>query len=99
MEGQPEAFWSSRAIRDLENIIHYLETYWSEKEVKTFKVKLNKAITLISTRPKLFRLTNYRKNLRRCVLSKQTTIYYNEVETKIYIVSLFDNRRNPANMR
>ena len=96
MANRPEVRWSSRAIRDLEKIIQYLETNWSEKEVKNFNVKLDKAIILISTRPKLFRLTNFRKNLRRCVLSQQTTIYFQEVEKKIYIVTLFDNRSNPA---
>ena len=82
-------YWTARAIRDLESIIHYLETNWSEKEVENFYTKLNKAISLISSRPKLFRLTNSRKNLRRCVLSKQTTIYYQEVEDKIYIIRVF----------
>ncbi len=96
MANQPRVLWSSRAIKDLENIIHYHETNWSEKEVRNFKLKLEKAISLISTRPKFFRLTNFRKNLRRCVLSKQTTIYYQEIEMTIYIVSLFDNRRSPS---
>ena len=89
-------FWSERAVRDLENIIHYLEKNWSEKEIKTFLDKLNKAISLISVRPKLFRLTNYKKNLRKCVLTKQTTIYYQEINSQIFIVSLFDNRQNPS---
>jgi plasmid stabilization system protein ParE len=96
MANQPEVRWSSRAIRDLDKIIEYLRTNWTEKEVKNFSDKLNKAIGLISKRPKLFRLTSFRNNLRRCVLSRQTTIYYQEIKNVIYIVSLFDNRRNPS---
>ena len=48
-----------------------------------------------SEKEKLFTLSNFKKNLRRCVVTKQTTIYYKEVDSKIYIVSLYVNRRNP----
>ena len=91
-----EVFWSFRAEGDLENIYHYLESKWSDKEVSEFKFKLEKAISLIASRPKLFRSTNHRKNLRRCVLSKQTIIYYFENENSVLIVSLFDNRQDPG---
>ena len=92
MANQLDIFWTSRATHDLEKIIFYLKSNWSENEIISFINKLNKAVYLISYSPKLFTLTNYKKNLRRCVLTKQTTIYYKEVDSKIYIVSLHDNR-------
>ena len=91
-----EILWTARAKQDLDNIINYLQLKWTEREVKNFHAKLQKALSLIATRPKLFKATNQRKNLRRCVLSKQTTIYYQDKETVIYIVSLFDNRQDPS---
>ena len=94
MESQANVFWTLKASKDFENIVSYLKTNWSEKEINNFIAKLNKAINLISSRPKLFIVTNSRKNLRRCVLTKQTTIYYKEADSKIYIVSLHDNRQN-----
>jgi len=96
MANQLDIFWTKRATEDLDKIVFYLRSNWSEKELANFISKLNKAVNLISFRPKLFTLTNHRKNLRRCVLTKQTTIYYKEVDLKIYIVSLHDNRRNPV---
>lgn len=98
MADQHKILWSIKATKDLENIIHYLETNWSEKEIQNFNIKLNKAISLIAARPKLFRATNYRKSLRKCVLTKQTTLYYQEIDSVIYIVTLFDNRQNPAKL-
>ena len=98
MADQHKINWSEKAIRDLENIINYLETNWTEKEIQNFNTKLFKAINLISKRPKLFRLTNHRKHLRKCVLSKQTTIYYQEIDSEIFIVTLFDNRQNPKKL-
>ena len=90
-----EVFWSDRASRDFKNIISYLKIKWSEKEINNFISKLNQAVYLISSRPHLFALTSQRGNLRRCVLTKQTTIYYQEHNGKIYIISLYDNRRDP----
>ena len=96
MANQLEVFWTVRATHDFEKIVFYLKSNWLEKEITNFINKLNKAVNLISYRPKLFTLTNFRKNLRRCVLTKQTTIFYKEVDSKIYIVSLHDNRKNPV---
>ena len=76
MANQLDVFWTARAAKDFEKIVSYLKSNWSEKEIANFIDKLNKAVNLISHRPKLFTLTNFRKNLRRCVLTKQTTLYY-----------------------
>lgn len=95
MADRLSVIWTTRAVSDLDNIIEYLKMNWSDREIVNFNNKLNKAISLISSRPKIFRSTLRRKNLRRCVLSKQTTIYFQEGESALYIVSLFDNRRKP----
>jgi hypothetical protein len=33
--------------------------------------------------------------LRKCVLNKQTSIFYKVTEKTVFIVALFDNRRDP----
>ena len=40
-------------------------------------------------------------NVRRCVLSTQTTIYYTEIpfENRIVIITLFDNRQSTDNLK
>ena len=91
--------WTSESIQNLEIIINYLRTKWTEREVNNFLAKLDKAVALISTRPKLFRLTKYRSNIRKCVLTKQTTIYYSAESSEIKIMSLFDNRQNPDKLK
>ena len=50
--------------------------------------------------PTAFPYYNKEKNVRRCVLSPQTTIYYSEIsnENKIIIITLFDNRQNPDSL-
>ena len=36
--------------------------------------------------------------LRKCVVTRQTTVFYKYSDTTIYIVSLFDNRQNPQSL-
>lgn len=87
--------WSDEANHNLDEIINYLEANWADKEIRSFFTRLDKAVTLISIRPELFRLTNKRKGIRKCVFSKQTSIYYRAEKETITIVSLFANRKRP----
>ena len=95
MANEYPVLWTAEANNNLANIIKYLDAKWGQKEIQLFINKLNKAIALISKKPRLFRLTNSRRNMRKCVLSKHTSIYYQELNSSIYIVALFDNRQDP----
>jgi plasmid stabilization system protein ParE len=91
--------WSEEANKNLEQIIDYLEKEWTEKEIGNFFGKLEKTITLISKKPNLFRITNKRKNIHKCVLIKQVSIYYKHSKDTVYIISLFDNRQHPSKLK
>ncbi len=47
---------------------------------------------LIRNNPRLFAISNKSKEIRKSVLSRQTTIYYRIIKHEIHIISLFDNR-------
>ncbi len=87
--------WSRESSENLDQIITYLESYWTKKEIRIFFAKLDKTVLIISSYPELFPLTNKRKNIRKCVLSKQISLYYQIGKDDIFIVSLFDNRQSP----
>ena len=88
--------WTSEAERNLSAIFDYLEDNWTQREISNFAEKLESNLKHISEHPTAFPLYSKEKNVRRCVLSSQTTIYYSEVpfEDRIVIITLFDNRRN-----
>jgi len=89
--------WTSEAEQNLNAIFDYLEATWTEREVKSFAKKLEKNLEIISEYPTIFPYYDEIRNIRRCVFSPQTTIYYCNIpnENKIIIITLFDNRRNP----
>ena len=85
-------FWSDESLSNLDSILSYLESEWSEKELTSFKRRLSKQLELIQQNPKLFPITEIQPRLRKAVLSKQTTIFYELREFEIYIAYLFSNR-------
>jgi len=86
--------WTDEAINNLEDILDYLNSRWSHHEVIGFKKSLSKQISLIEQNPKLFPASQYNPRLRKSVLSKQTTIFYEVSGQLIYIVYLFNNMQD-----
>lgn len=93
-----KVIWSEEALKNLKEIIDYLEENWSQKEIRKFASLLDKQIHLIQNNPQLFPESEILQNLRKSVLSKQVSIYYEVVENEIHIVTLFDNRQDPSNL-
>ncbi len=86
--------WSDHSLEDLSSILDYLSREWTPREVNRFQEKLFNRIEMIGKYPKLFRASKIKPELRRSVLSKQTSIFYfvRTEEKMISIVRLFDNR-------
>ncbi len=86
-------FWSEEAVKDLENILYYLTEKWSPKEVENFKQTLSKQLHFIMQFPFMFPASTQNPELRKAVLSKQTSIYYKVEKNMIYLVYLFVNHK------
>jgi plasmid stabilization system protein ParE len=98
MKNISKVLWTVEANENLSNVIKYLEEHWTEKEIKNFLRKLNKHISLIQTQPDSFpKAINY--NVRRSVVTRQTTLYYSISQDTLIIVSIFDNRQNPKKLK
>jgi len=87
-------YWTDEAINNLESILDYLKDKWTQREIDHFKKKLGRQIELIESNPRLFPLSEYNNRLRKAVLSKQTTIYYELSGQVIYLVYLFNSRQS-----
>jgi plasmid stabilization system protein ParE len=87
-------YWSEEAIRNLEEILNYLNSEWTSKEVNKFKSKLSKQLELITQNPLLFPVSQYNPVLRKALLSRQTTIFYEIKENIIYLAYIFVSRKN-----
>jgi plasmid stabilization system protein ParE len=90
-----KVIFSKRAANKMEKLLDYLEVEWSEKVKQNFIKKFDKSIGFISSFPEATEESNLKKGVHRCVVTKQTTIYYIFDETKIKVVTIFDTRMNP----
>ena len=89
---------SNRASRKLDKLLIFLEEEWSLKAKKDFLFKLDASLVHIQKLPASFPESNKIPGLRKCVVTRQTTIFYTYSDTTIFIVSLFDNRQNPNSL-
>nr|NQU91434.1 type II toxin-antitoxin system RelE/ParE family toxin [Bacteroidota bacterium] len=95
MKNTYKLIWSDEALNNLRAIIDYLEYRWTNKEIKKFSQLLVHQLYLIEQNPFLYPLSDRSNGLRKSVLSRQTTIYYQIIGNEIHIITLFDNRQNP----
>ncbi len=90
---------SKTAANKLEILLKYLEVEWSEKVKHNFIEKLDNSIEQIRRYPLSCEKSQLKLGLHRCVVSKQTTLYYTFDTKRIFIVTIFDNRMNPNKLK
>ncbi len=86
---------SKTAEKKLEDLFAYLIREWSAKVKADFIEKLDSSIEIIKNQPELFPMSKKAKSLRKCVITKQTILYYRFNSKRINIVTIFDARQNP----
>jgi plasmid stabilization system protein ParE len=87
--------YSSRAYIEYEQILEYIsENFGIEKAIEV-DLYFEEIIDQISVNPFMFPESDRKKDLRRCVISEQTTLYYRFTKEYIELVSFRGNRMNP----
>jgi len=90
---------SKRAMKKLDSLLVYLEEEWSAKVKQEFVLKLDKSLKQIQRIPNSFPESEKIRGLRKCVVTKQTTIFYKYSDTSIDVLTIFDNRQNPKSLK
>lgn len=93
-----ELEFSQRSLFEINSIADYIGNKWSEKSKIKFLTLLNKSFDWIQNNPELFPVSKY-EGLRKCVVSKQTSVFFMIEKNIIYIVSVFDTRQNPNKIK
>jgi plasmid stabilization system protein ParE len=91
--------WSKEAVQNLEEILNYLVENWSDKAVESFKQNLGLQLDFIIKNPSMFPSSNHIPRLRKAVLSKQTTVFYEVKGKTIYLAYLHVNRKDIKSLK
>ncbi len=88
--------WTLKAQQDRKEILHYWRVH---NQSNTYSKKLNqlikKALALIAAHSNIGRRTDI-ENVR-VKMVREYLIFYEEQNDQIFILSIWDNRRNPEN--
>ena len=93
-----EIKWSKKAKKKFDDIVDFIEENWSEKSAKKFVQNTEHTLRLIYQNPKMFTEVD-KKNIRKGIITKQTSVFYRIYKKHIRIVTFWDNRRNPDNLK
>jgi len=88
MKNGYKLFWTGNAKSELKDITDYIENNWNETAIKKFFRKLEKNLEILQSAPFSYPESSVKKQIRRMVISKQTTIYYKVLENEIVILSV-----------
>ncbi|NJK98725.1 MAG: type II toxin-antitoxin system RelE/ParE family toxin [Bacteroidales bacterium] len=91
--------WSDESVKNLEEILNNINSKWTEKEVNNFKSKLSHQLDLIIQNPYMFPASTIKPELRKAVLSKQTTIFYQIIDEFVYLAYLHINKKDINNIK
>ena len=95
MKSGYKILWTDFALEELANTIQYLEENWTQREIKKLIVSLEVTLSYISQNPNLFQASEFKSEIRRCVILSHNTLYYRVNKDQVEILSFFSNRQNP----
>jgi len=75
-------------------LLDYLEIEWSLKVRDNFLLKLESTVEVIAAFPFAYPSSESYPDFRRCVVTPQTSLYYQIQPDEIEVVAVLDNRRD-----
>jgi plasmid stabilization system protein ParE len=84
-----------RAEEEYEGIVNYIATEFGYDKALEVEEDYFRIIQQIAINPFLFSFYNKKKNVRKCVISAQTTLYYRFDGEVVHLLSFRSNFMNP----
>ena len=90
--------WSSLSEKDFSNIMSYLNNEWDAKVANQFIDIIEEILKQILINPKQFPLINKKRKVRKCVITKHNTLFYQDRKEYISILRIYDTRQDPEKL-
>lgn len=91
--------YSPRARHEQIELLEYIVRKFGSTTAKDVYERIEKVLDTISQTPEIYRVSKRQAGLRKCVLSKQTSIYYRINDGYIEVVSFRANLKSPKNFK
>ncbi len=93
-----EVIWTDDAEADLIENLNYLIKEWSEKSASNLIKEVDAVIQLIQINTELYPLTEI-PMVRKAVVRKQISLYYKIDGSKLFVLRIWNNFKNPDSLR
>ena len=93
-----KVIWSERADEELGNNLEYVEKNWGINSAAKFLEEVYQKIKKIKANPGQFEIHDSTRNIRKCHVRKQITIYYQFEGELINLLSVFNNAQSPQRL-
>jgi len=90
-----QILYSQRAKLEYKNILLYVIRYFGLDKAIQIDRLFEKIIHQISINPEMYPIFNRKRNIRRCVISSQTSLYYRISGNNLELISFRGNVMNP----
>ncbi len=96
-----KVIWSAKARITYFKVLDYLDKNWNKKEIIQFSRRTDVVIQAIKKNPGIFALSTKHRNIRRALIDKNNSFFYqvDKRNNKIYLLTFFDNRQNPESLK
>ena len=87
--------WTENAVEDMEHIMQYLLDEWSHQNATKFLEQVFYKIEIIKSLPFTGKQSAKKPGIRKILITKHCSIYYQLKEDVITILDIFDHRQDP----
>lgn len=96
-----EIIWTKLAKITYVEILENLNLRWTKKEMKSFKDLTNDLLENVKKNEIIHPYINNNLGIRKAVIHKNVSLFYkvDSTNNKIYLVTFFNNRMNPKNLK
>ncbi len=91
--------YSLRARHEEIDLLDYILRDFGSKKAKEVYENIERVLSEIAQMPEMYPASRNKKGLRKCVFSKQTSIYYRVHDEHIEVISFRPNRSNPRKFK
>ena len=87
-------FQSPLAEKKLFILLDYLDAEWGQNSKTRFINKFQLAIKSLEVVPRSFPVVDHSRYIHKCVITKQSSLFYRIVNDEVEIITLIDNRQD-----
>ena len=91
--------FSNRAIVERLKLLEDIEIRFGVKKAEEVNQKIDKVIDQIVELPLMYPASKSHQGLRKCIFSKQTSIYYRLHDNRLEIIAFRPNRVDPKSFK